>query len=70
MAEIAASMRANAASGDADEDAYGEGTGLRARERGRGNERKEVMGGRQTDTEGLADDKGGGCARVAGTDKP
>ena len=45
--EIAASMRANATSEDADEvDTYGEGTGLRVREGGRGNETKEVMGGR------------------------
>ena len=69
--EIAASMRANAASEDADEvDTYGEGTGLRVREGGRGNETKEVMGGRETDTEGSANDSGGGCAREAGTDEP
>ena len=70
MAEMAASRRANAASGNADEDAYREGTGLRSRDGGRDNGRKEATGGKQTDTEGSADDKGRGCMRVAGTDKP
>ena len=62
--EMAASMRANAASEDADVvDTNGDGTGLRVREGGRGNETRETMGGRETDIEVLANDRRGGCTR-------
>ena len=68
--EIAASMRTNAASEDADVvDTNGDGTGLEVREGGRGNETRETMGGRETDIEGLANDRRGGCTREVGTDK-
>ena len=68
--EMAASMRANAASEDADEvDTHGDGTGLRVREGGRGNETRETMGGRETDMQGLANNRRGGCTREVGTDE-
>ena len=71
MEEIAASMRTNAASPeDADVvDTNGDGTDLEVREGSMGNEAREAMGDRETDIEGLANDRRGGCTRGAGTDR-
>ena len=68
--EIAASMRVNSASEDADlVDTNGDGTGLRVREGGRVNETRETIGGRETDMDGSDNDRRGGCTRGAGTDR-